>query len=66
MPESDSFHEMYASKEINMIRNRTVLVRVMNLSNDIIEGLCIISPIYIESDPDVNKQNQRNLFFAGK
>ncbi len=66
MPESDEFHEMYAFKKINKIKNKTVLVRFINVCYDIMKKLSRLSSVFTVVKPGESIKNKRILFFARK
>lgn len=66
MPESDEFHEMYAFKKINKIKNKTLLVRFININYDIMKKICRLSSIFTTASKEKGIKNKRFLFFARK
>jgi 2-polyprenyl-3-methyl-5-hydroxy-6-metoxy-1,4-benzoquinol methylase len=66
MPESDEFHEMYAFKKINKIKDKTLLVRYININYDILKRLCRLSSIYKLAGTGSGIKNKRFLFWAVK
>jgi len=66
MPESDEFHEMYAFTKINKIKNKTLLVRYINLNYDIMKRICRLSSIYTTVPEGQGIKNKRFLFFSRK
>lgn len=66
MPESDEFHEMYAFRKINKIKNKTVLVRYINLNYDFLKRICRLSSIYKLTEQGSGIKNKRFLFWAVK
>ena len=66
MPDSDEFHEMYAYKKINKIKNRKVLVKSINFVYNILKKVGRLSGVYSTEENNSDVKNKRIVFFAVK
>lgn len=66
MPESDEFHEMYAYKKIQKIKDKTVLLRFININYYLIKKLARVFGIYKASKDFSNIRDTRLVVFMKK
>ncbi|KXK45373.1 MAG: type 11 methyltransferase [Chlorobi bacterium OLB5] len=66
MPESDEFHEMYAYKKINKIKNKKLLIFIINFTYNILKNIGRLTDVYI-TEKNINEiKNKRIVFWAEK
>jgi len=66
MPESDEFHEMYAYKKINKIKDKKVLIFIINFVYNILKKFARLSSVYVTEKNLENIKDKRIVFWAVK
>jgi len=66
MPESDEFHEMYAYKKINKIKNKRILIFIINFAYNVLKKLGRLTAVYVTERNPESIRDKRIVFWAVK